>query len=149
MQAKFVPTYVQAVVRAATIIVAVAVAGCFDLGAITAGEIKIPFVTPVQPMGQDIPGDPIEPPIEEPIRPLDTPEALPNRTGDLNDDGSVDERDLEAFGGLYLLYQEGGAADATADLDGDGAITPADLRRLLDLIMAGGSRPADRPALPR
>ena len=103
----------------------------------------------VQTVGQDAPDQPPERPIEEPIRPLDTPGALSIQVGDLNEDGTVNEFDIEVFGEQYILYQDGEAFEATADLDGDAAITPADLRLLLDLISAGAQAVADHPEFPR
>lgn len=149
MQAEFFLKCVQVVVRTMTVVAAIAVTGCFDIGAITSGEIKTPLVTPVRTVGQDTPDQPLERPIEEPIRPLDTPGALSIQVGDLNEDGMVNEFDIEVFGEQYILYQDGEAFEATADLDGDAAITPADFRLLLDLISAGAQAVADHPEFPR
>lgn len=145
MQVEFFLKCVQVVVRTMTVVALIAVAGCFDVGAITSGEIKTPFVTPVETVGQDTP----ERPIEEPIRPLDTPGALSIQEGDLNGDGTVDEFDIEVFGEQYIQYQDGEAFEATADFDGDSAITPSDLRLLLDLIASGAPPAADHPEFPR
>ena len=149
MQAEFFLKCVQVVVRTMTVAGAVAVTGCFDVGAITSGGVKTPVVTPVQTVGQDAPDQTLEQPIEEPIRPLDTPGALSTQAGDLNGDGTVNEYDLADFGEQYLRYEDGGTFDATADLDGDGEVTAADLRLLLDLIASGASPAADRPGFAR
>lgn len=148
MRAESVLKWVQFGMQTMTTVVVVAVAGCFGSDGLAVDDVKTPLVTAVEPAGQNAPGSFLEPPIEEPIRPLDAPGVSATK-GDVDENGTVDENDLVAFGDRYIQYQDDGSFDAGADLDADGAITSADLRLLLDLINSAAPPAADRPAFSR
>jgi len=116
--------------------VSLAVVGCF--GNIVPPNIPAPTPFDEPPAEQPIVEDPndgdepLEPPMEEPIRPIDDPEIV--ETADLTGDGIVDQTDVDLFRGLFGVEAGDERFDAKADFDEDGMVTLVDFQIFLNLL---------------
>ena len=77
----------------------------------------------------------LEPPVEEPIRPVGTPvEDSIEESPDLTDDGVIDQEDIDAFSELFGSSEDEEDFNPAADFDDDGAVTLVDFQIFLELI---------------
>lgn len=90
-------------------------------------------------------GDPDEFAPENPVRTIGDPEDIPpddgvdipiEEFGDLNEDGLIDDTDVELFTTQFGSASDDALASA-ADLDGDGAVTLVDFQMLLSTLATG------------
>lgn len=111
--------------------------GCFLNRMPSAEELEAP--PPSRPsVVEDDRDNATEPAIEEPIRPIDdeaddVEAAIPlDQFGDMNDDGILDDTDVELF---RLAFGNFGDDEfvAAADFDGDGSVTLVDFQMFLNM----------------
>lgn len=112
-------------------IAALSLCGCFGPPPSDPGADE---PSPQQPVADDgaEPGDdlPLEPPVLEPVRPV----GARQETADLNDDGIIDNNDVDVFTGSFAAAEGDEGFEASADFDGDGVVTLIDFQIFLELL---------------
>lgn len=85
--------------------------------------------------------DVVEEPVENPLRD-DEPvvDAPPQARADLNDDGTFDEEDQQAFRDQFGSTADDDDFDPAADFDGDGEITLIDFQMFLEFASDNNER---------
>jgi hypothetical protein len=73
---------------------------------------------------------PFEPPVLEPVRPV----GARQETADLNDDGFIDNDDVDTFAGSFAKSEGDDGFEPAADFDGDGVVTLVDFQIFLELL---------------
>lgn len=105
-------------------IAALTLCGCFGPPPADPGADE---PSPQQPVADDLP---LEPPVLEPVRPV----GARQETADLNDDGVIDNNDVDLFTGSFATAEGDEGFEPAADFDGDGVVTLIDFQIFLELL---------------